>query len=214
MRGCGRVRPAACRLLAADRRLGWNHAAADAPAPCSQSASTSASASTSGGSVDCCDQPHRAPTPPPLWNQLPPAPLRHQYFALRHGQSLANVEGVISSDPALATVAHGLSQLGRAQASEAAAALTDGGGGWPELTHVAVYSSDFTRAWETAELFCAKLRAGWRGSDAGRVVVAGPTGETRLRERWFGHYDGTPDSPQAEGSLGGYPVVRSSPGLW
>ena len=34
-----------------------------------------------------------------------------------------------------------------------------------------------------------------------------PHHELRLRERWFGELNGTPDSPDAEGSLGGYPSV-------
>ena len=34
-----------------------------------------------------------------------------------------------------------------------------------------------------------------------------PHHELRLRERWFGDLNGTPDSPDAEGSLGGYPSV-------
>lgn len=38
--------------------------------------------------------------------------LRHRYYALRHGQSLANVAHIISSDPAIATVEHGLSETG------------------------------------------------------------------------------------------------------
>eukprot|EP00558_Chaetoceros_sp_UNC1202_P006243 CAMPEP_0197241712 /NCGR_PEP_ID=MMETSP1429-20130617/7682_1 /TAXON_ID=49237 /ORGANISM="Chaetoceros sp., Strain UNC1202" /LENGTH=53 /DNA_ID=CAMNT_0042701593 /DNA_START=71 /DNA_END=228 /DNA_ORIENTATION=+ len=30
--------------------------------------------------------------------------LHNKYYALRHGQSLANVAGIISSDPAISTV--------------------------------------------------------------------------------------------------------------
>ena len=39
------------------------------------------------------------------WSRLPAlSSLRHTYIALRHGQSTANVAGVISSDPAVASV--------------------------------------------------------------------------------------------------------------
>lgn len=48
----------------------------------------------------------------------PPLPLlRNRYFGLRHGQSEANVMGVISSNPAVGTVTHGLTPLGRLQAT-------------------------------------------------------------------------------------------------
>eukprot|EP01046_Picozoa_sp_COSAG06_P107551 COSAG06_NODE_53892_length_297_cov_1.050505_1_plen_42_part_10 len=37
------------------------------------------------------------------WSRLPPLrSLRHTYIALRHGQSTANVAGIISSDPKVA----------------------------------------------------------------------------------------------------------------
>ena len=148
---------------------------------------------------------------PLLWSQLPPAlPLRHRYFALRHGQSAANVSGTISSDPALATVAHGLTETGQEQAASASGAMAPGlswAGSSSGLTHLVIYSSDFTRAWETAQIFAAGVRGGWGGT--GKVVV-GPTPELRLRERWFGDYDATPDNPAAEGSLGGYPAGRLS----
>ena len=77
-------------------------------------------------------------------------PLRHNYYALRHGQSLANVEGVISSDPAVACNHHGLSETGLQQARRAAEAvcaeaLSTGVDG------VAIVSSDFKRAWQTAQ---------------------------------------------------------------
>jgi hypothetical protein len=47
-------------------------------------------------------------------------PLKNRYFALRHGQSTANVEGVISSLPALGIASHGLTPLGVEQARSAA----------------------------------------------------------------------------------------------
>lgn len=46
--------------------------------------------------------------------------LKNSYFALRHGQSLANVQKIISSDPSISTVEHGLSALGKEQVSASA----------------------------------------------------------------------------------------------
>ena len=43
----------------------------------------------------------------------------HRYVALRHGQSEANVQGIISSEPRVAVAQHGLSASGRAQAQRA-----------------------------------------------------------------------------------------------
>ena len=47
------------------------------------------------------------------WNLLPSPPFHHRYIAVRHGHSEANVAGVVSSDPAVATVKHGLTALGK-----------------------------------------------------------------------------------------------------
>jgi broad specificity phosphatase PhoE len=46
--------------------------------------------------------------------------LKNSYFALRHGQSLANVLKIISSDPSISTVEHGLSDLGKDQVTTSA----------------------------------------------------------------------------------------------
>ena len=45
--------------------------------------------------------------------------LQNSYCALRHGQSLANVAKIISSDPKISTVEHGLSEFGHQQAIDA-----------------------------------------------------------------------------------------------
>ena len=96
---------------------------------------------------------------------------------LRHGESTANVEGLIVSWPgprALAEV--GLTARGREQANEAARqGLAQGLG--PETI---VLTSDFARALQTAEVFAAGI-----GADAPRV-------DPRLRERDFGAYDEGP----------------------
>ena len=85
--------------------------------------------------------------------------LRHTYFGLRHGQSLANVEKIICSNPEIATKHFGLSKKGNEQAENA---------GWeliedfvntraycqqnqiPHPMGIAICASDFLRAKETA----------------------------------------------------------------
>ena len=114
-------------------------------------------------------------------------PLHHRYVALRHGQSEANVQGIISSEPSVAVVQHGLSASGRAQAQKAGVALVElakaSGCG------LAVVTSDFKRALETAQaVHEAAERAGvptWPSQ--------APQIEVRLRERYFGEFNGESD---------------------
>lgn len=115
--------------------------------------------------------------------------LNHDYCALRHGQSLANVDGVISSNPQVATVQHGLSDAGREQAMNAGKHLVsyieendyDG---------IVILSSDYKRAKETAEIVAECC------SQQGSVPLYrdGVIVESRLRERWFGDWDGGTDA--------------------
>ena len=98
---------------------------------------------------------------------------------LRHGESTANVEGLIVSVPgprALTEV--GLTPLGRAQAREAA----DVGAAQGLGPGTVVVSSDFARALQTAEEF------------AGGLGAAAPSLDQRLRERSFGRHDEGPAS--------------------
>ncbi|HLQ79456.1 MAG TPA: histidine phosphatase family protein [Brachybacterium sp.] len=100
-------------------------------------------------------------------------------WVLRHGESTANVEGLIVSVPgprALTEV--GLTAHGRDQARQAAReGLAQGLG-----PRTVVVSSDFARALQTAEEFAAGLDA------------APPRVDERLRERSFGRYDEGPAS--------------------
>ena len=112
----------------------------------------------------------------------------HHFFALRHGQSEANVQGVISSEPSVAVVQHGLSATGREQAEEAASELVDravlkGCG-------LAIVTSDFKRALETA-------MAVHKAAELAGVPTwpaQGPLTEARLRERFFGEFNGESDT--------------------
>jgi probable phosphoglycerate mutase len=99
--------------------------------------------------------------------------LANRYHAMRHGQSKANVAGIIVSG--IETDRHGdwgLSDLGREQVSAAAQACR-----LPVDT--VICSSDFSRARQTAEIVRARL-------GAPPVVV-----EPALRERCFGDLEGT-----------------------
>jgi len=114
-------------------------------------------------------------------NHLTPI-ARHanRYFAMRHGQSNANVAGIIVSR--LATDEngdYGLSELGRQQARDAASASGLGSG-------TLICSSDFARARETAEIVRACL-------GAPPITLA-----AALRERDFGAWEGTTSASYAK----------------
>ncbi|MGP9538409.1 histidine phosphatase family protein [Brachybacterium sp. AOP43-C2-M15] len=103
----------------------------------------------------------------------------HDVRVLRHGESTANVEGLIVSAPgprALTEV--GLTARGREQARESARRAVAQGLGPGSI----VISSDFARALETAEEFADELGA------------AAPRRDPRLRERFFGRHDEGPAS--------------------
>ncbi|HEY8108951.1 MAG TPA: histidine phosphatase family protein [Patescibacteria group bacterium] len=103
----------------------------------------------------------------------PRPPLRNRYYGFRHGQSEANVQGIILSDPAIGTKRYGLTDVGRQQVAESARAHRD------VLERAVLYSSDFLRTKQTAEEI---------------VSVAGLSTpvryDIRLRERFFGDFDG------------------------
>ncbi|CAM9243483.1 unnamed protein product [Laminaria digitata] len=84
-------------------------------------------------------------------------PLKNRYYALRHGQSVANMEGIISSDPQIGAVSHGLTSNGRAQARAAATALIEVVGR-ERLDSLVFVSSEFLRARQTAEECRAALQ--------------------------------------------------------
>lgn len=124
------------------------------------------------------------------------AGLTQSYYALRHGQSLANVAHIISSDPRISTTQHGLSDVGKEQArkaGEAFAAEYRAASDVDEYCGVAVYSSDFTRARETAALFAEELTRAAIPLRAGAVVLT-----EILRERYFGALNGGSDARYRE----------------
>lgn len=99
--------------------------------------------------------------------------VRNEYYALRHGISVANEQGIIISHPENGVPGWGLSQRGEAECRVALA---------PDRLPVArfdaadtlVYTSDFRRASETAAIFCELNGLG------------APVVDVRLRERHFG----------------------------
>ncbi|MDF7808991.1 histidine phosphatase family protein [Pontiellaceae bacterium B12219] len=98
--------------------------------------------------------------------------LKNTYYAFRHGQSRANVEGIIISDPAIGTVEYGLTDEGREQVRTRLAAIS------AFDADTMLVSSDFRRARETAEIIRAYL-------GAAPIVF-----DIRLRERFFGDWEG------------------------
>lgn len=101
------------------------------------------------------------------------AGLRNRYFLMRHGQSKANVAGIIVSSLARdAAGDYGLSDLGREQALASAKRS-----GLPPGT--VICASPFARARQTAEIVRDCLGA------------PPPVVEDALRERYFGDWEGT-----------------------
>ena len=129
-------------------------------------------------------------------NHLIQGRLTQSYYALRHGQSLANVAKIISSDPNISTVQHGLSDVGKEQASKAGQSFAseyDASNPNSNYRGVAIISSDFTRARETALLFAEELARSRIPLYSGDIVL-----EPRLRERYFGELNGGPDTRYQE----------------
>jgi broad specificity phosphatase PhoE len=126
----------------------------------------------------------------------------NKFFALRHGQSRANVQKIICSNPSIATTAdYGLSEVGQQQALQAGQDVIDAISSDESIKGLCIVSSDFARALETAEtirkVYCNAQSAATGSSHRMRsppvynnqVII-----DTRLRERWFGDYDMQSDS--------------------
>ena len=100
--------------------------------------------------------------------------LANRYFGMRHGESKANVAGlIVSRIETDRSGDYGLSDRGRLQAAEAAPCCGLSAG-------TVIRSSDFARAWQTAQIVRERL-------GAAEVVAA-----EELRERSFGELDGSP----------------------
>eukprot|EP00571_Detonula_confervacea_P006726 CAMPEP_0172313628 /NCGR_PEP_ID=MMETSP1058-20130122/20649_1 /TAXON_ID=83371 /ORGANISM="Detonula confervacea, Strain CCMP 353" /LENGTH=313 /DNA_ID=CAMNT_0013027311 /DNA_START=19 /DNA_END=956 /DNA_ORIENTATION=- len=140
-------------------------------------------------------------------DEMPPTlpPLKNYYYLLRHGQSTANVEGIISSARSLAgSTKHGLTLLGIQQGKDSASALVDmvaddmkndRDDNVPKSTkQLFFYSSPFARAKETAEA-CLRGVAGdeevaEKVKALGLEVNGDISLDDGLMERYFGRLDG------------------------
>ena len=122
---------------------------------------------------------------------LAPLPsFRNNVFVIRHGNSKANAEHIISSNPLVATKEHGLTPLGEEQALSSANCFVGGPlGAAAKEKGVVVVSSDFCRAKETAEILARRFMENGIEVHDGGVRL-----ETRLRERFFGDLDAGADS--------------------
>ncbi len=103
-------------------------------------------------------------------------PLHNQYFALRHGESEANQREIIVSDPKNGMNMYGLTSKGAKQVRVTVQEAYDAG---ILNSATVIYSSDFTRTQETAQI-------------ARQVLGCGPVNLTpKLRERFFGNWEKT-----------------------
>jgi len=98
--------------------------------------------------------------------------LQNSYYIIRHGESEANVSGLIVSSPETGISSYGLTEKGKAmvEKSVTAAAFTS-----PVSK---IISSDFKRALETARIA------------AGLLGISKPEENFLLRERFFGDLEG------------------------
>jgi broad specificity phosphatase PhoE len=131
-------------------------------------------------------------------NKMPealPQNLRNHYYLLRHGQSTANVAGVISSSRSLAySEKHGLTLLGYEQGEESANHLLDvlQAQGAQAGDKVLFVSSPFARARQTAEACLDGLKGvdqNRRIKGLGLEIEWNIVLENRLMERYFGRLD-------------------------
>lgn len=108
---------------------------------------------------------------------MPKRSLKNSYYALRHGQSEANVAGIIISNPTVGCHQYGLTETGRQQVFESIKNVSG-------FTHeVHIFSSDFLRAKQTAEISFKLLQSSYPIQYS-----------TALRERCFGELNGQKDN--------------------
>lgn len=130
--------------------------------------------------------------PTPMPKGLPE--LKNSYYLLRHGQSTANVAGIISSARSLAgSTKHGLTELGWSQGYTSAKPLLklinqDGNTG----KKLFFYSSPFARARQTAEACLQGLSEECEEeiNDNNLEIMKDISIDDGLMERYFGRLDG------------------------
>lgn len=99
--------------------------------------------------------------------------LKNRYFVLRHGESKANVQGIILSDPKNVALSCGLTKKGEKQVTNSILKNKD------LDRNIIIYSSDFPRAKESATI-------------AKDILKINKIHFTKLlRERFFGNFEKT-----------------------
>jgi probable phosphoglycerate mutase len=104
-------------------------------------------------------------------NRMNADKLKNTYYIMRHGESIANVKRLIVSSPEIGISGYGLTETGRMQTDKSAEQYSG-------LNNIIIYSSDFLRTRETAEIMNGRLH------NESKVIFS-----ERLRERFFGDYD-------------------------
>ena len=101
------------------------------------------------------------------------APLKKRWFVLRHGQSEANVAGIVASQLANAETAYGLTETGRDEVGNSVRTAREE---VLESSPLHIFMSPFLRTCETAKI-------------AGEILEVPPEVDHRLVERDFGDYE-------------------------
>lgn len=97
--------------------------------------------------------------------------LKNSYYVMRHGQSLANTQGIIVSDPENGLAGYGLTDLGKQQATQSLQ-------NFPMNHSPIIYASDFLRTQQTAFIAQEILEP------HNRIMLT-----KHLRERFFGDFE-------------------------
>jgi probable phosphoglycerate mutase len=100
------------------------------------------------------------------------------FYALRHGESLANVAGIIVSDPQNGEAGYGLSDRGRSQAEQVDLSMITAVTQTNPAAKISIYASTFRRAFETASIVASRLQPPCTVNK-----------ENRLWERSFGQWE-------------------------
>ena len=123
-----------------------------------------------------------------FYSSLTESLTKNEFYLLRHGNSEANREGIISSDPKISCEMHGLTALGQEQAIESGERFRSLFSDTTDGSDIVIHTSDFKRAVETARIFGAK-----QGVEESSIIF-----EKRLRERNFGELNGGKDDMYTE----------------
>ncbi len=105
--------------------------------------------------------------------------LKNTYFLMRHGTSIANEKGIIISNPVDGVSMFGLTNIGEKEVIKSAKSALEN-----KLLNkdTIIFSSDFLRARETAEITSKVL-------GVNSIIFT-----KKLRERFFGNFDKTNNS--------------------